>query len=37
MNFAAGFIAYTSHVVDGRFEADGMPGVNTKTTVQEVL
>jgi hypothetical protein len=35
--FAAGFIGDTFHVVGGGFQFDGMPGVNTKTAVLEVL
>jgi hypothetical protein len=35
--FAAGFIGNTFHVVGGGFQSDGMPGVNTKTAVHEML
>ena len=35
--FAAGFIDNAFHVVGGGFQSDGMPGVNTKTAVHEVL
>ncbi len=35
--FAAGVIGNSLHVVGGGFQSDGMPGVNTKTPVHEVL
>jgi N-acetylneuraminic acid mutarotase len=35
--FAAGFIGNTFHVAGGGFQSDGMPTVNTKTAVHEVL
>ncbi len=35
--FAAGFINGTMHVAGGGFQSDGMPTVDTKTAVHEVL
>jgi hypothetical protein len=35
--FAAGFIGNTLHVAGGGFQSDGMPTVDTKTAVHEVL
>jgi hypothetical protein len=35
--FAAGFISNSFHVAGGGFQSDGMPGVNTKTAVHEML
>lgn len=35
--FAAGFIGGEFHVAGGGFQSDGMPGVNTKTAVHEVI
>jgi hypothetical protein len=35
--FASGFIGNTVHVAGGGFQSDGMPGVNTKTAIHEVL
>jgi hypothetical protein len=35
--FAGGFLGNTIHVAGSGFQSDGMPGVNTKTAVHEVL
>jgi len=35
--FAAGFIGNTMHIAGGGFQSDGMPDVDTKTPVHEVL
>jgi N-acetylneuraminic acid mutarotase len=35
--FAGGFLGNTFHIAGGGFQSDGMPGVNTKTAVHEVL
>lgn len=35
--FACGVIGKELHIVGGGFQSDGMPGVNTKTAVHEVL
>lgn len=35
--FAAGFLGNHFHVAGGGFQSDGMPGVDTKTAVHEVL